>query len=35
VLRGARPLTLVGTIEFFIYRTMLYFHTRSQIADEV
>jgi hypothetical protein len=35
VLRGARPLPLVGTIEFFIYRTMLYFHTRSQIADEV
>jgi hypothetical protein len=35
VLRGARPLPLVGIIEFFIYRTMLYFHTRSQIADEV
>jgi hypothetical protein len=35
VLRGARPLPLVGIIEFFMYRTMLYFHTRSQIAAEV
>jgi hypothetical protein len=35
VLRGARPLTLVGIIEFFMYRTMLYFNSRSQIADEV
>jgi hypothetical protein len=35
VLRGARLLPLVGIIEFFMYRTMLYFHTRSQIADEV
>jgi hypothetical protein len=35
VLRGARPLPLVGIIEFFMYRTMLYFHTRSKIADEV
>jgi hypothetical protein len=35
VLRGARPLPLVGIIEFFMYRTMLYFHTRSQIAYEV
>jgi hypothetical protein len=35
VLRSARPLTLVGIIEFFMYSTMLYFHTRSQIADEV
>jgi hypothetical protein len=35
VLRGARPLPLVGIIELFMYRTMLYFHTRSKIADEV
>jgi hypothetical protein len=35
VLCGARPLPLVGIIEFFMYRTMLYFHTRSKIADEV
>jgi hypothetical protein len=35
VLHGARPLPLVGVIEFFMYRTMLYFHTRSKIADEV
>jgi hypothetical protein len=35
VFRGARPLPLVGIIEFFMYHTMLYFHTRSQIADEV
>jgi hypothetical protein len=35
VLHGARPLPLVGIIKFFMYRTMLYFHTRSQIADEV
>jgi hypothetical protein len=35
VLRGARPLRLVGIIEFFMYRTMLYFHTRSKIADKV
>jgi hypothetical protein len=35
VLRGARPLPLVGIIEFFMYRTMLYFHIRSKIADEV
>jgi hypothetical protein len=35
VLRGARPLPLVGIIEFFVYRTILYFHTRSQIVDAV
>jgi hypothetical protein len=35
VLLGARHLPLVGIIEFFMYRTMLYFHTRSQIEDEV
>jgi hypothetical protein len=35
VLRGSRPLPLVGIIEFFMYRTMLYFHQRSKIADEV
>jgi hypothetical protein len=35
VLRGARPLPLVGIIEFFMYRTMLYFHKKSKIADEV
>jgi hypothetical protein len=35
VLRGARPLPLVGIIEFFIYHTMLYFHTRSKIANEI
>jgi hypothetical protein len=35
VLRGARPLPLVGIIEFFMCRTMLYFHTRSQIANGV
>jgi hypothetical protein len=35
VLRGARSLPLVGIIEFFMYHTMLYFHTRSQIADEI
>jgi hypothetical protein len=35
VLRNARPLPLVVIIEFFMYRTMLYFHTRSKIADEV
>jgi hypothetical protein len=35
VLRGARPLPLVGIIELFMYHTMLYFHTRSQIAGEV
>jgi hypothetical protein len=35
VLHGSRPLPLVGIIEFFMYRTMLYFHTRSKIADEV
>jgi hypothetical protein len=29
VLRGARPLPLVGIIEFFMYCTMVYFHTRS------
>jgi hypothetical protein len=32
VLRGARPLPLVGIIEFFMYRTMLYFQTRSKIG---
>jgi hypothetical protein len=35
VLCGARALPLVGNIEFFMYRTMLYFHTRSHIEDEV
>jgi hypothetical protein len=35
VLRGSRPLPLVGIIEFFMYCTMLYFHTRRQKADEV
>jgi hypothetical protein len=35
LLCGARPLPLVGIIEFFMYRTMLYFHTLCQIADEV
>jgi hypothetical protein len=35
VLRGARSLPLVGIIEFFMYCTMLYFHTRNQIGDEV
>jgi hypothetical protein len=35
VLRGARPFPLAGIIEFFMYCTMLYFHTRSKIADEV
>jgi hypothetical protein len=35
VLRGARPLPLVGIIEFFVYRTILYFHTKSQIVDAV
>jgi hypothetical protein len=35
VLRGARPLPLVDIIEFFMYRTMLHFHTRSKIANEV
>jgi hypothetical protein len=35
VLCGARPLPLVGIIEFFMFRTMLYFYTRSKIADEV
>jgi hypothetical protein len=34
VLRGSRPLPLVGIIEFFMYRTMLYFHQRSKIANE-
>jgi hypothetical protein len=35
VLRGSRTLPLVGIIKFFMYRTMLYFHTRRQKADEV
>jgi hypothetical protein len=35
VLRGSRPLPLVGIIEFFMYCTMPYFHQRSKIADEV
>jgi hypothetical protein len=35
VLRGARPLPLVGIIKFFMYRTISYFHTRCKIADEV
>jgi hypothetical protein len=35
VIRGSRPLPLVGIIEFFMYRTMLYFHTRREKADEV
>jgi hypothetical protein len=35
VLRGAIPLPLVSIIEFFMYRTILNFHPRSQIADEV
>jgi hypothetical protein len=35
VIRGVRPLPLVGIVEFFMYRTMLYFHTRRKIADEV
>jgi hypothetical protein len=35
VLRGARPLPLFSIIEFFMYHTMLYFHTRSQVVDEV
>jgi hypothetical protein len=35
VLRGLRPLPLVGIIEFFMYPTMQYFHQRSKIADEV
>jgi hypothetical protein len=35
VLRGSCPLPLVGIIRFFMYRTILYFHTRSNIADEV
>jgi hypothetical protein len=34
-IRGTRPLSLVGIIEFFMYHTMLYFHTRSKIVDEV
>jgi hypothetical protein len=35
VLHSSRPLSLVGIIELFMYRTMLYFHQRSKIADEV
>jgi hypothetical protein len=35
VLRGSRPLPLAGIIEFFMYSTMLYFHTRRQKVDEV
>jgi hypothetical protein len=35
VLRGSRHLPLVGIIEFFMYHTMLYFHTRRQKADKV
>jgi hypothetical protein len=35
VLRVSRPLPLFGIIEFFMYRTMLYFHTRRHKADEV
>jgi hypothetical protein len=35
VLHGARSLPLVGIIELLMYRTMLYFHSRSQITDEV
>jgi hypothetical protein len=35
VLRVAKSLPLVGIIEFFMYRTMLYFHTRSKIAGEI
>jgi hypothetical protein len=35
VLCGSRPLPPVGIIEFFMYRAMLYFHTRRQKADEV
>jgi hypothetical protein len=32
VLRGARPLPLVGIIEFFLFRTMQYFYVRSKAA---
>jgi hypothetical protein len=35
VLRGSRPLPLVGIIKFFMYRTMQYFYQRSQLTDDV
>jgi hypothetical protein len=35
VIRGSRPLPLVGIIEFFMYRTIQYFYQRIKITDEV
>jgi hypothetical protein len=35
VLRGSRPLSLVGIIEFFMYRTIKYFYQMSKLADEI